>query len=38
MVANDKISIQGVGHTGRMASVKVLGCDCDCCKNMFRQE
>lgn len=38
MVVNDKISVQRVGHTGRMASVKVLGCDCDCGMNMFGQE
>lgn len=27
-----------VGHTGRMASVKVLGVRCDCGMNMFGQQ
>lgn len=33
-----RISVERVGHTGRMASVKVLGWDCDCGKDRFRAE
>lgn len=33
-----RISIERVGHTGRMASVKVLEWDCDCGKNRFLAE
>ena len=33
-----RISVERVGHTERMASVKVLGWDCDCGKDRFRAE